>query len=160
MYPQFLRDERAVPACRETLGRVHPQPLARHLPLGREPTALLQHLHQAGRSRERLPKGSRLETYNKSVTVKEDYGTEKDQQVQVLELCRNVGNPQLIEIVFTLGLPGDDPPAWAAVAQQHRCAAAHFADPLILSGVLYLAKQLGESVLPAHEVDPIDEAKD
>jgi hypothetical protein len=98
------------------------------------------------------PGGSRIETH---------WGrNSKGAMVEKVDILKKVWNPQLLEILFNLAHPDDEPEAWAALAHQHRYTAAHFADPLLLPGVLHLARKLGESILPAHEIEPIDHPTD
>ena len=97
------------------------------------------------------PNGSRLEHH---------WGkNHKREEVWKLDVSKDVWNPQLVELAVALHQDGDEPAAWAALAHQRRCAAAHFADPLTLPIELHLAYKLGSYMLPAHLLEPIEQSE-
>ncbi|MFJ6530588.1 RNaseH domain-containing protein [Streptomyces longwoodensis] len=95
------------------------------------------------------PGGSRLEWHE---------GKNRDREiVPKIDTCKDVWNPQLLELLVAVKQPDDPAEAWAALAHQRRSAAAHFADPLTLPIELHLAYKLGSVLLPSHQLEPIDQ---
>ncbi|MEV6712565.1 RNaseH domain-containing protein [Lentzea sp. NPDC051208] len=101
------------------------------------------------------PGGSRLEPHW-GRTGKKD---ENDNPILgwKFDTFKDVWNPQMLEVLFALKQEGDDSVAWAAFAHQQRYTAAHFADPLLLPGVLHLAQKAGEYLLPSYERESLVE---
>ncbi|MEW2558495.1 RNaseH domain-containing protein [Streptomyces griseorubiginosus] len=95
------------------------------------------------------PGGSRLEWHE---------GRNRDREiVQKIDVCKDVWNPQLLELLVAVKQSDDSAAAWAALAHQRRSAAAHFADPVTLPIELHLAYKLGSVLLPSHQLEPIDQ---
>ncbi|MFJ4836175.1 RNaseH domain-containing protein [Streptomyces sp. NPDC088747] len=95
------------------------------------------------------PGGSRLEWHE---------GRNRDREiVQKIDACKDVWNPQLLELLVAVKQSDDSAAAWAALAHQRRTAAAHFADPVTLPIELHLAYKLGSVVLPSHQLEKIEQ---
>ncbi|MEV5989207.1 RNaseH domain-containing protein [Streptomyces sp. NPDC052051] len=95
------------------------------------------------------PGGSRLEWHE---------GKNRDKEiVQKIDVCKDVWNPQLLELLVAVKQSDDPAAAWAALAHQRRSAAAHFADPVTLPIELHMAYKLGSVLLPSHQLEPIDQ---
>ncbi|MEY2249151.1 RNaseH domain-containing protein [Streptomyces sp. BF23-18] len=95
------------------------------------------------------PGGSRLEWH---------HGKNRDKQIVAkIDTCKDVWNPQLLELLVAIKRDDDPAEAWAALAHQRRSAAAHFADPVTLPIELHLAYKLGSALLPSHQLEPIDQ---
>lgn len=60
----------------------------------------------------------------------------------------------MLEVLVALRGDKDDPIAWASFAHQQRYTAAHFADPLLLPGVIHLAKKADDYLPPTYEREP------
>lgn len=97
------------------------------------------------------PSGSRLERHWGRVS--------KEREDWKLDTCKDVWNPQLLELLVAVKQDGDSAAAWAALAHQRRFAAAHFADPLMLPIELHLAYKLGEVLLPSHQLEPVEQSE-
>ncbi|MFD6725752.1 RNaseH domain-containing protein, partial [Streptomyces sp. NPDC060131] len=70
------------------------------------------------------PGGSRLEAHQGKDRAKK--------VVWKVDACKDVWNPQLLELLVAVKQDDDPAAAWAALAHQRRSAAAHFADPVTL----------------------------
>ncbi|KYK11116.1 MULTISPECIES: RNaseH domain-containing protein [Streptomyces] len=95
------------------------------------------------------PGGSRLEAHQGKNRAKE--------VVWKVDACKDVWNPQLLELLVAVKQDDDPAAAWAALAHQRRSAAAHFADPVTLPIELHLAYKLGSALLPSHQLEPIEQ---
>jgi hypothetical protein len=97
------------------------------------------------------PGGSRLEAHQGKNRAKEI--------VWKVDTCKDVWNPQLLELLVAVKQSDDPAAAWAALAHQRRSAAAHFADPVTLPIELHLAYKLGSALLPSHQLEPIEQSE-
>ncbi|MEU3465254.1 RNaseH domain-containing protein [Streptomyces sp. NPDC006733] len=95
------------------------------------------------------PGGSRLEAHQGKNRAKE--------LVWKVDTCKDVWNPQLLELLVAVKQSDDPAAAWAALAHQRRSAAAHFADPVTLPVELHLAYKLGQALLPSHQLESIEQ---
>ncbi|MCC9711806.1 RNaseH domain-containing protein [Streptomyces sp. MNU76] len=95
------------------------------------------------------PGGSRLEPHRGKNRARET--------VWKVDVCKDVWNPQLLELLVAVKQNDDSAAAWAALAHQRRSAAAHFADPVTLPIELHLAYKLGSALLPSHQLETIEQ---
>ncbi|MCQ9178706.1 DUF3893 domain-containing protein [Streptomyces sp. IBSBF 2953] len=97
------------------------------------------------------PGGSRLECHE---------GKNRDKEIVAkTDTCKDVWNPQLLELLVAVKQSDDSAAAWAALAHQRRSAAAHFADPVTLPIELHLAYKLGSVLLPSHQLEKIEQSE-
>nr|WP_283947254.1 RNaseH domain-containing protein [Streptomyces neyagawaensis] len=74
-----------------------------------------------------------------------------------VDVCKDVWNPELLELLVAAKQNDDSTAAWAALAHQRRFATALFADPVTLPIELHLAYELGSVLLPSHQLETIEQ---